>query len=265
MKIVSNFKDFYDFIYGHDTDQTNVYVRKQEYLTFTPDEYLQSGIGSYVRKHCLGIYTYDSANNYMMGSVLLGIYPNVYVLNVAVPSLFDISVHGPSITCDPDQRAYVIPTNLLPDKSKISEIFGINLASSPYHYTNDGRVRISHIYSMHHSGGDMVNSVFEDQEIFKKIGAPIFVGPISEGGYDYDRNCTISATFIKNPNLGELNKAIVGMLNMVRELDPNFDVTVYDRIENYLYSSKVEPVSEPDNKTKILNAGFDLKTSFRKM
>ena len=36
-------------------------------------------------------------------------------------------------------------------------------------------------------------------------------------------------------------------------------------IENYLWSMKQEPISEPDNDTKIISHGFDLKTSFRKM
>lgn len=40
---------------------------------------------------------------------------------------------------------------------------------------------------------------------------------------------------------------------------------IYTDIENYLWSMKQEPISEPDNKTKIVSHGFDLKTSFRKM
>jgi formyltetrahydrofolate synthetase len=40
---------------------------------------------------------------------------------------------------------------------------------------------------------------------------------------------------------------------------------VYNDIENFLWMTKQEPISEPDNKTKIINHGFDLKTSFRKM
>ena len=42
-------------------------------------------------------------------------------------------------------------------------------------------------------------------------------------------------------------------------------VNTYNNIENFLWSIKQEPISEPDNKTKIVNHGFDLKTSFRKM
>ena len=43
------------------------------------------------------------------------------------------------------------------------------------------------------------------------------------------------------------------------------DLNTYINIENFLWSVKQEPVANPDNKTKILSHGFDLKTSFRKM
>lgn len=40
---------------------------------------------------------------------------------------------------------------------------------------------------------------------------------------------------------------------------------VYNDIENFLWNNKKEPESVPDNNTKIINAGFDTKTSFRNM
>ena len=43
------------------------------------------------------------------------------------------------------------------------------------------------------------------------------------------------------------------------------DLNTYTNIENFLWSIKQEPEAKPDNKTKILAHGFDLKTSFRKM
>ena len=38
---------------------------------------------------------------------------------------------------------------------------------------------------------------------------------------------------------------------------------IYIDIENFLWENKQEPISNPDNNTRILAAGFDLKTSFR--
>ena len=43
------------------------------------------------------------------------------------------------------------------------------------------------------------------------------------------------------------------------------DLNTYINIENFLWSVKQEPIVNPDNKTKIISHGFDLKTSFRKM
>jgi hypothetical protein len=43
------------------------------------------------------------------------------------------------------------------------------------------------------------------------------------------------------------------------------DLNTYINIENFLWSVKQEPEHVPDNDTKIINHGFDLKTSFRKM
>ena len=41
------------------------------------------------------------------------------------------------------------------------------------------------------------------------------------------------------------------------------DINTYNNIENFLWSIKQEPIANPDNKTKIISHGFDLKTSFR--
>ena len=48
-------------------------------------------------------------------------------------------------------------------------------------------------------------------------------------------------------------------------IDNLMNINTYNNIENFLWSIKQEPTSEPDNKTKIINHGFDLKTSFRNM
>ena len=47
--------------------------------------------------------------------------------------------------------------------------------------------------------------------------------------------------------------------------DDLMDLNTYINIENFLWSVKQEPEANPDNKTKIVAHGFDLKTSFRKM
>jgi hypothetical protein len=59
---------------------------------------------------------------------------------------------------------------------------------------------------------------------------------------------------------------IILITNWLKYIKDDLDKRdVYTDIENYLWSMKQEPISEPDNKTKIVSHGFDLKTSFRKM
>ena len=65
---------------------------------------------------------------------------------------------------------------------------------------------------------------------------------------------------LKNPIFNELT---INVLKHVQ--DDLIKRPIYNEIENFLWSVKEEPISEPDNKTKIINHGFDLKTSFRKM
>lgn len=57
-----------------------------------------------------------------------------------------------------------------------------------------------------------------------------------------------------NPNLGSLN--------LIQLMSPE---EVYQKIEQYLINQKTnEEIISVDNNTKIIQAGFDLKTSFRK-
>lgn len=59
---------------------------------------------------------------------------------------------------------------------------------------------------------------------------------------------------------------IILITNWLKYIKDDLDKRdVYTDIENYLWGMKQEPISEPDNKTKIVSHGFDLKTSFRKM
>ena len=65
---------------------------------------------------------------------------------------------------------------------------------------------------------------------------------------------------IKNPIFNDFE------INVLKYIKEDLDKRpIYNDIENFLWSVKQEPISEPDNKTKIINHGFDLKTSFRKM
>ena len=73
--------------------------------------------------------------------------------------------------------------------------------------------------------------------------------------YTHDYGLTLNPIFVKQ------NFDVLGA-NRVRIIN---EQNVYIDIENFLWEMKKEPESTPDNKTKIINAGFDLKTSFRNM
>ena len=108
----------------------------------------------------------------------------------------------------------------------------------------------------------------ECKEIFEKLKSPIwtkFDKSLYEGGvywnflYDKDHPRKI-VHYVKDICFNKLNNNILKY--WYNELN---DINTYINIENFLWSIKQEPVSTPDNKTKILSHGFDLKTSFRKM
>lgn len=93
-------------------------------------------------------------------------------------------------------------------------------------------------------------SSWKDEEIFRQLEAPVFL-------CYFDGS---SGRIIKNIIF---NEQITNWLKYIKDdLDKR---DVYTDIENYLWSMKQEPTSEPDNETKIISHGFDLKTSFRKM
>ena len=64
--------------------------------------------------------------------------------------------------------------------------------------------------------------------------------------------------FIINLSFIKLNPDIIRFW-----IDDLLDINTYNNIENFLWSIKQEPIANPDNKTKIISHGFDLKESFR--
>ena len=259
MKIISPYKDFYDFKCGPVPDTTNTYVRRPEMIRLTEAEYVGSGLEAFMKANCYYSVSFWSSTNYAFQGYILGIYPNIYIINTAIPPLFKIEINKPQYD-ECGKPAYVIPNNMLADTKKIEETFGVILGGTPFANKKDG-VGLKYTYGRFSSGSKYINTVIEKPEFFKLLGCPVFLGPIMYANYDSDTY--YAAVFYGNPNLCELNKKFVGLFNCIKELDPYIDDTIYDRIENYLYSSKVEPIAEPDNKTRIVNAGFDLKTSFR--
>jgi hypothetical protein len=122
----------------------------------------------------------------------------------------------------------------------------------------------------------MRNPKFECKEIFHTCDVPTFI--LFVGGWTKNWNHKdstiqniLSHTFdlhqihcgmILNPVFNECKRVNI-IYSILDDLTVNR--SVYNDIENFLWANKQEPIFEPDNKTKIINHGFDLKTSFRKM
>ena len=109
------------------------------------------------------------------------------------------------------------------------------------------------------NGRDIINDsmIVENKEIFEYLKTPVFV--IKYDFLDHARWNDERIDIITDCNLMEDTHILSAYPNILAERD------IYNDIENFLWSQKQEPMSIPDNKTKILYHGFDLKTSFRKM
>ena len=93
--------------------------------------------------------------------------------------------------------------------------------------------------------------VIECSEIFDKLNAPII--RFVDKSFKHNKlNADLNINISKTPFLRYYP-------DILSERD------VYTEIENWVIASQREPEHIPDNKTKILSHGFDLKTSFRKM
>lgn len=106
----------------------------------------------------------------------------------------------------------------------------------------------------------------ECPKIFETLGSPVFI----------EENDLIDFYHSPFPEKSKDKKTIKQYLVDLsfNALDPNIikywyndlcDLNTYNYIENFLWSIKQEPQSQQTNKEKILSHGFDLKTSFRKM
>ena len=108
----------------------------------------------------------------------------------------------------------------------------------------------------------------ECKEIFEKLKSPVWTKLYTilyDGGayWNYLRDKDTGKKrvyYVTNLCFSKLNMNILKYW-----YDDLNDLNTYINIENFLWSIKQEPISTPDNKTKILSHGFDLKTSFRKM
>ena len=288
MKIISKFKDFYDYLV-QDFDADIIYVREAKYQGKIDDIAYKYYKGMYRDKTKIVQFSHAYPAN--LGDLYLtlfiyGVYPFVY----SVPALL---IYGrKNYTFESYQpviefltKSFIESLNGL-NKKEANEVFSkfvVNCVKAfnkknkdtfpfnPYEesieYKLDTDTRVENIYE------DITKRCkkLECPDVFNLLKAPVFIEEdefldFYHAGYSLERDETYKKKrsnydqYVINPSLTTINPQIIKYW-----YDDLVNINTYDDIENFLWSIKQEPISEPTNKQKIINHGFDIKTSFRKM
>lgn len=238
MKIISrhNKKDFYDYSgFGHDTSDDIVFVRTPIFEEI--DE--RNKITKYFYNKMPHANNW-SDNDYFLTYVVIGIYPYCYI----VPAV--INNYENFLT----QEQIVVPFEVADTDEELNKFLKkINKniqIEKKYKWLSD--------YGRHLN----TNSSWKDEDLFRQIETPVFL--FHHYGTYENQHFKSYNHIIKNIIFSD--QPTYWLKYIKEDLDKR---DVYTDIENYLWSMKQEPISEPDNETKIISHGFDLKTSFRKM
>lgn len=255
MKIISKYKDFYDYlVQDHDSDL--VWVRKVGYAQLD-DRRKYYDVGDFM--FGISYRIMQAKDSIRLSYEVFGIYPHIYCIPIA-----KVRYHG---YVNVETEKIVISRSaydslLAGDEDTFIKYVCDNLSDYAQEYIKQNNIKLT--YQKH------INSVNvawkkECPEIFEKFDAPIFAQYNSCGLPNEYINEDILEDYsyrwyVTNPVFSKFTQNILKYW-----FDEVNTVNTYNNIENFLWSKKQEPVSESDNKTKILSHGFDLKTSFRKM
>ena len=272
MKIISKYKDFYDF-YVQDNDPDMIYVRQAETIKSKTDEWklvwklLGDGFRLYGPSYNDSYRYLGKDGDVKISSVVFGIYPKVYV----APVIFAYfpTMNGSDVL------------SFFPSKSKFDKLMSDKSHEALYGYIKEKVAKLlkaadcDYLSKKYESflktplkyrppyRWNMDFTPRENPDVFLAMGTPVFLMLTNTASAIKDTvyySLSSDDAVIKNVVFNKLNDNITRYY--AEELS---DINIYNRIENFLWASKAEPVANPDNKTKILAHGFDLKTSFRKM
>ena len=283
MKIVCKYKDFYDYIV-QDYDADIVYVRYPKRINEYYDD-LFEGEGRYTpyynKQYEYYIdnkisYVKEELGNIKLRNYIFGIYPFVFsqpYIDFRYKDNFSVEHH----------LIIILSKNIVDDllNKETRHITSIELSTLIWDEINKTNIYFKKPFRLKYKNKplndyegfckDLKRYVWKVScpEIFYKIEAPIFVKNydelFNEGVYvnewpeEHVGNSGITH-YITNICFQKLDKNILKYW-----YDDVFTLNTYINIENFLWSIKQEPEANPDNKTKIIAHGFDLKTSFRKM
>lgn len=286
MKIVSKYKDFYDF-FTHDYDADIVYVREPAIVYESYKKLYEDNTGKfYMDKEryvaSLGYsnrYTTMSEGYVWFDSYVFGVFPNVYSQPIIGICLKTVGGYDERITITLTHR---FVDDLCSLKTNEEQKAYVHHYVSKYindYVLNHPCVKIPKKIILPSSSKTIGNYLkkfvwkYECREVFQKLNAPVWIERHYDliknsvymeypGGpkYKHIGNSTRDPQYIINICFNKLNDNILKYW-----YNDLMNLNTYINIENFLWSVKQEPIANPDNKTKILAHGFDLKTSFRKM
>lgn len=268
MKIISKYKDFYDYL-SQDHDADIVYDRKPKFIS-------ERILNKFMDRGCKfsdPVYYPWNKNvyNIQISYIYFGVYPYIYMapyLKVKTNPL-----DRPSYWINEFNYIFLNKENIESFKTRKDIIKFAQKYTSLDLKDDDFPQLRNHVYYKTKEETDIPTYIkkhyvgkIECKDIFKYIECPVFCEYNSNildtviYVHELDKIKTVDNKYIGNCCFNKLNKDMLKY--WINEL---MNINTYINIENFLWSIKQEPIANPDNNTKIISHGFDLKTSFRKM
>ena len=279
MKIISKYKDFYDYSWI-DNDPDLVYVRKEKVCFSMPD--IESSYDQHIGEGVKTYWMYDKAGYIDIIGYTFGIYPYIYT----VPAI-SVTAGYSSYKVHLLSKDEMMFMSILKDKKEIIQFFK-SIFDSLFKKENL-KPEMTLSYPLDHKPYQEAMRFCWKKElpsVFLQINSPVFVL------YDYD---VLGQTY-RNLDEVKYDKKYINQIQLIKNspvykdqhtgrIKPKlvtnicfnklslsiykywFDEMndVYSDIENFLMTSKLDPEPIISNEEKILSHGFDLKTSFRNM
>lgn len=269
MKIIDKYQDFYDFdayMYGCEPDQSIVWNRDQRRLQLKDikDVFERKKVEDFIYKNLWAPISNGTSTKYGQHSYfcfkqwIIGIYPYIYYCPLICR--VEYVQYNPKTKENAYTHTDVIPIS----KDAIQYPAKIFKLIEPYYQKKDvlpyyieHNMQNEKKYNMSYYGTKRdieKNWITENREIFSILDTPTFVVLCDPRSYNYNTSTEIYLD-------ANISGTDFFKCYSREDIDPN----IYSNIEQFLSLRNTKPISEPDNKTKIINAGFDTKTSFRKM
>lgn len=284
MKIISKYKDFYDFIV-QDYDSDLNYVRSIGLVNEYYDDLYrkENNYIPYFNKYYGYQDTYQKNRKngeLSFGGFIFGIYPFVF----CQPALIIYYKHKSSgtvfnkyIVLGRELVNKILDESTIVSKAAFEEEL-ISLAQKNFNkLANDNNCEYDKVFFDKYNTLESLKKSLKYYtwktscpEIFYKLESPVWV----KYREDLFQDGTYWNNWPEEPKIGKSKYTHYVTDISFQQLNMNilkywysdlFDLNTYINIENFLWSIKQEPEAKPDNKTKIVAHGFDLKTSFRKM